>query len=273
MSDNRRLSGRICVVAGVLGDIGGAIAERFAEEGGIVVGVDRCSHKIGELALAADLTDEAAVADAYAHVAERFGRLDVLYNNAGPIDPEDHSALDTTLATWNRVIASILTTTWLSCKHAIPHMGKGATTGAVINTSSFLAGMGAASGQMAFNAAKAGVEQLSRDLGVHLARSNIRVNALTIGPIETKELKASFERAGPEQAARRFTHMPMGRFGTLEELAATAAYLASNDAGFVTAASFPINGGIPGAFTVPEPPRTIPGNDPDRDGREGYRSE
>lgn len=252
MQDSRRLLGRVCVVAGVMGDMGEAVASRFADEGGIVVGLDRHSHSIGELALVADLNDEAATADAYARVMERFGRLDVLYNNAGPIDPEDHSALDTSLATWNRVIASILTATWLSCKHAVPHMGKGATTGAVINTASFLSGMGAATGQMAFNVAKAGVEQLSRDLGVHLARSNIRVNALAIGPIETKEIRAAFERIGLEQAERRFMHMPMGRFGTLEELAATAAYLASDDAGFVTAASFPLNGGIPGAFTVPE---------------------
>ncbi|GGE03412.1 3-oxoacyl-ACP reductase [Aureimonas endophytica] len=252
----RRLEGRVCVVAGAMGDMGEAVARRFADEGGIVVGIDRRPHAVGELSLMADLTDEDAVAAAYASVAEGFGRLDVLYNNAGPLDPDDHSALDTTLETWNRVMALILTATWLSCKHAIPHMGKGASAGSIINTASFLAGMGAATGQMAFNAAKAGVEQLSRDLGVHLARRNIRVNALAIGPIETRQIKATFERLGPEQAERRFTHMPMGRFGTLAELAATAAYLASDDAGFVTAASFPLNGGIPGAFTVPDlPPR------------------
>ena len=122
--------------------------------------------------------------------------------------------------------------------------------GSVINTSSFLAGMGAASAQMAFSAAKAAVAQLSRDLGVNLARTGVRVNALALGPIETPQLAAMFAQIGPEQAARRFTHMPMGRFGTLEELAATVAYLASDDSGFVTASVFPLNGGIPGAFTV-----------------------
>lgn len=254
MGANRRLEGRVCVVAGVGGDMGEAIAHRFTEEGGIVVGIDRRAHAIGDMALRVDLCDEHAVKTAYDHVSETFGRLDVLYNNVGPVDPDDHSALDTTLDTWNRVIASILTATWLSCKHAIPHMGKQAT-GSVINTASFLAGMGAATGQMAFNAAKAGVEQLSRDLGVHLARRNIRVNSVAIGPIETDAIKATFERLGPAQTGRRLTRMPMGRFGTLEELAATAAYLASDDAGFVTAASFPLNGGIPGAFTVPEAPR------------------
>ena len=122
--------------------------------------------------------------------------------------------------------------------------------GSVINTASFLAGMGSASAQMAFNAAKAGVEQLSRDLGVYLARRGVRVNSLALGPIETPQLKQTFDRIGPDEAARRFTHMPMGRFGTVLELAATVAYLASDDAGFVTASSFPINGGTPGAFTV-----------------------
>ena len=220
-----------------MGDMGEAIAKRFTEEGGIVVGLDRRPHSIGDLALVEDLTDEVAIEAAYAEVMARFGRLDVLYNN-----------------TWNRVIASILTATWLSCKHAIPHMGKGATASSVINTASFLAGMGSATGQMAFNAAKAGVEQLSRDLGVHLARSNVRVNAIAVGPIETAQIKATFGRIGPEQVARRFTHMPMGRFGTLNELAATAAYLASDDSGFVTASTFPLHGGIPSAFTVPEAP-------------------
>ena len=254
MIDGHRLTGRVCVVAGVMGDMGEAVAKRFADEGGIVVGLDRRPHSIGDLALVEDLTDGPAIEAAYAQVIARFERLDVLYNNAGPIDPEDHSVLDTSLDTWNRVIASILTATWLSCKHAIPHMGKGATAGSVINTASFLAGMGSATGQMAFNAAKAGVEQLSRDLGVHLARSNVRVNAIAIGPIETAQIKAAFRRIGPEQVARRFVHMPMGRFGTLDELAATAAYLASDDSGFVTASSFPLHGGIQSAFTVTEAP-------------------
>lgn len=252
MNQDRRLAGRVCLVAGVMGDMGEAVAHRFAVEGGIVVGLDRRDHTLGELSLTVNLADEDSVHRAYARVAERFGRLDVLYNNAGPIDQHDHSAFDTTLVTWNTVIESILTTTWLSCKHAIPLMGKGRSAGSVINTASFLAGMGSSTGQMAFNVAKAGVEQLSRDLGVHLARSNVRVNALALGPVETREMKATFDRIGPEEAKRRFTHMPMGRFGTLEELAATATFLASDDAGFVTASSFPLNGGIPAAFTVPD---------------------
>lgn len=253
MSDkSRRLDGRVCVVAGVLGAIGEAVARRFAEEGGIVVGLDRSEHKVGKLPLRAELASEEAVREAYQRIMHEFGRMDVLYNNAGPIDRDDHSALDTSLETWNQVITSILTTTWLSCKNAVPLMlAADAPNGSVINTASFLAGMGAASAQMAFNAAKAGVEQLSRDLGTQLARSGVRVNSIALGPIETPEIAATFARIGPEHAALRFSHMPMGRFGTLEELAATAAYLASDDSGFVTASSFPLHGGIPNAFTVP----------------------
>ncbi len=252
---HKRLDGRVCVVAGVLGTMGEAVARRFEDEGGVVVGIDRMPHAVGQLPLQFDLADEEAVREGFERVMATLGRLDVLYNNAGPIDGEDHSALDNSVQTWNRVLASVLTTTWLACKHAIPHMLKAARpNGAVINTSSFLVGMGSASAQMAFNAAKAGVLQLSRDLGVQLARSGVRVNAIAMGPIQTPEIKATFDRLGREQVLRRFTHMPMGRFGTTEELAATAAYLASDDAGFVTAASFPLDGGVAGAFTIPETP-------------------
>jgi len=123
--------------------------------------------------------------------------------------------------------------------------------GSIINTASFLAGMGAASAQMAYSAAKAGVLQLSRDLGVHLARRGARVNALILGPIETPQLRVLFENIGEEEMARRFVHYPMGRFGTPDELAGTVAYLASDDAGFITGAAFPLHGGISSAFTVP----------------------
>jgi NAD(P)-dependent dehydrogenase (short-subunit alcohol dehydrogenase family) len=247
-----RLQGRVCVVAGVLGVLGEAVAERFADEGGVVVGIDKIEHAVGRLALTADLSDEDQTKAAYERVWDEFGRLDVIYNNAGLTDRDDRSALDLSLQVWDRVLTANLTTTWLSCKHGIPIMLRTQPTkGSVINTASFLAGMGAASAQMAFNMAKAGVEQLSRDLGVQLARKGVRVNALALGPIETPQLSATFDRIGPEEAHRRFLHMPLGRFGTVAELAATAAYLASDDAGFVTASRFPLNGGIQGAFTVP----------------------
>lgn len=247
-----RLRGRVCVVAGASGTLGEGVARRLEQEGGLVVGIDKRNHSVGSLALMADLADENQVASAYQEVWRKFGRLDVIYNNAGAIDRDDHSALDLSLEVWNRMLTANLTTTWLSCKHGIPLMLRTKPTkGSVINTSSFLAGMGAASAQMAYNVAKAGVDQLSRDLGVHLARKGVRVNALTLGPIETPQLRETFERIGREEVERRFIHMPLGRFGTVDELAGTVAYLASDDAGFVTASSFPLHGGIPNAFTVP----------------------
>jgi NAD(P)-dependent dehydrogenase (short-subunit alcohol dehydrogenase family) len=184
-------------------------------------------------------------------VHREFGRIDVIYNNAGRVDADDHSLLVTPQEVWDRVFADTLTTTVVSCRHGIPYLQQNdPPIGSVINVSSFLAGMGAATAQMAYNAAKAAVAQLSRDLGTQLARSGVRVNAISLGPIETPALRALFDRIGPDQLARRFRHMPMGRFGTLDELAATVAFLASDDAGFITASVFPLDAGIPGGFTV-----------------------
>jgi NAD(P)-dependent dehydrogenase (short-subunit alcohol dehydrogenase family) len=176
----------------------------------------------------------------------------VLLNNAGLNDREDHSALDMSLETWNKVLRENLTTTFLSCKHAIPFMLlNDPPSGSVINTGSFLAEMGAATSQMAYSAAKAGVIQLSRDLGTNLARQGVRVNALCLGPVETPQLRDLFDRLPPDELPKRLIHYPLGRFGTLHEFAGTVAYLASDDSGFVTGSSFPLNGGITTAFTVP----------------------
>jgi NAD(P)-dependent dehydrogenase (short-subunit alcohol dehydrogenase family) len=247
-----RLKNRVCVIAGAAGVIAQAAADRLTSEGATVVGVDRREHAVGEHPRIADLTDEDQVRELFADVKNELGRIDVLYNNAGLNDREDHSALDMPLPVWERALAANLTTTFLCCKHAIPHLlDNDPSGGSVINTASFLAVMGAASSQMAYSAAKAGVLQLTRDLGVHLARRGVRVNALVLGPIETPQLRALFENIGEDEIARRFAHYPMGRFGTLEELAGTVAYLASDDAGFITGAAFPLDGGITAAFTVP----------------------
>jgi NAD(P)-dependent dehydrogenase (short-subunit alcohol dehydrogenase family) len=251
-AEQGRLQGKVCVIAGVAGALGEGVAARFNRERAVVVGIDQKIHAVGELNLTLDLRAEAEVKDAYAQIEKAFGRVDVIYNNAGLMDVLDRSALETQVEVWTRVFAANLTTTWLSCKHGIPCMLRNTPAGgSVINTGSFLAGMGAASAQMAFSAAKAAVVQLSRDLGVKLARSGVRVNALSLGPIETPQLTAMFAGLGPEQTERRFAHMPMGRLGTIDELAATAVYLASDESGFVTGSVFPIHGGIPGAYTVP----------------------
>ena len=247
-----RLKDKVCVVTGAASAIAEAVADRLTSEGATVVGVDRHQHGVGSHSRTADLTDEDQVRELFAGVKNDLGRIDVLYNKAGLNDREDHSALDMPLPVWERVLAANLTTTFLCCKHAIPHLlNNDPPSGSVINTASFLAVMGAASSQMAYSVAKAGVLQLTRDLGVHLGRRSVRVNALVLGPIETPQLRALFENIGDDEIARRFVHYPMGRFGTLEELAGTVAYLASDDAGFITGAAFPLDGGITSAFTVP----------------------
>jgi NAD(P)-dependent dehydrogenase (short-subunit alcohol dehydrogenase family) len=232
--------------------MGAAAAVRFGSEGGTVVGIDLQEHSVGALSVQADLRVEAEVERAFARIHQELGRIDVLVNMAGLNDLDDHSALDMAQATWERVFAANLTTTFLSCKHGIPYMLRNdPPSGSVINTASFLSEMGAATSQMAFSAAKAAVIQLSRDLGTNLARRGVRVNALCLGPIETPQLREMFDRLDPEELPKRLIHYPMGRFGTLEELAGTLAYLASDDSGFVTGSSFPLNGGITTAFTVP----------------------
>jgi NAD(P)-dependent dehydrogenase (short-subunit alcohol dehydrogenase family) len=252
MADTQRFQGRVCVITGAASALGEAVAERLSSEGATVVGVDHRDHRVGQHPLRCELADEKEVRRLFADVKRDLGRIDVLYNNLGLNDDDDHSALDVSQEIWDRVVAANLTTTFLCCKHGIPHMlDNDPPSGSVINIASFLAVMGAASSQMAYSAAKAGVLQLSRDLGVNLARRGVRVNALVLGPIETPQLNSLFARIGEEERAQRFIHYPMGRFGTLAELAGTVAYLASDDAGFVTGTAFPVDGGITSAFTVP----------------------
>ena len=250
--EDRRLTGMTCVIGGAASDIGRAVARRLAAEGGVVVGIDAVEHSTGTIALKADLTDEDAVQEAFARIHKETGRIDFLYNNAGLVSSDDRSVLETTSAVLERIWSANFRTAWLCCKHGIPYMLQNdPPSGSVVNCSSFLAGMGSATGQTSYNAAKAAVAQMSRDLGTNLARRGVRVNALCLGPIETPALTEVFARLQEGERQRRFQHMPLGRFGTLEELAGTVAFLASRDSGFITASVFPLDGGIQSAFTVP----------------------
>ncbi len=248
----RRLDDKVCVITGAASPIGQAVAERLADEGALVVGVDQHDHSVGDRSIRADLTVEREVSALFDGVVQRFGRLDVLYNNAGMMDPTDRSALATDLETWHRVLEANLTPIYLSCKHGVRRMLETEPRGgSVINATSFLAGIGAATAPMSFSSSKAAVVQLSRDLGVHLARSGVRVNAVLFGPIETPAQRAMLE-ADPDTLAKRRIHWPMGRYGTLEEAAGAVAFLASDDSGFMTAATLSVDGGIAHAFTIPD---------------------
>jgi len=252
-SRNARLTGLTCVVAGAASAIGRAVAERLACKGAFVVGLDAVNHTTGSISITTDLSEEDSVRAAFVRIHKETGRIDVLYNNTGLVLPEDTSVLETSSEVLNRIWSANFLTAWLCCKHCIPYMLQNdPPSGAVVNCSSFLAGRGSATRQMSYNAAKAAVSQMSRDLGTNLARRGVRVNAFCLGPIETPALTEVFHRIGEQERHRRFLHMPLGRFGTLEEIAGTVAFLASKDAGFITASVFPIDGGIQNAFTVPE---------------------
>jgi NAD(P)-dependent dehydrogenase (short-subunit alcohol dehydrogenase family) len=247
-----RLAGRVCVVTGAVGGIGAATVETFQREGATVVGVDLHPDSPGALALQVDVTDEQQVQAAFQTVRERYGHIDVLFNNAGISPNDDGSVLETTLEAWERVQMVNLRSVFLCCKHGIPHLleNEGPSRGSVINTASFVAVMGAATSQISYTASKGGVLALSRELGVEFARRGVRVNALCPGPVDTPLLKELFAK-DPEKAARRLVHVPMGRFAHPEEIAKGALFLASDDSSYVTASTFLIDGGLSGAYTTP----------------------
>ncbi|WP_431885125.1 3-oxoacyl-ACP reductase [Micromonospora wenchangensis] len=251
-----RLQDRVAVVTGAGSGIGLATVRRFAAEGARVVCVDiddaaggRAAEEVGGEYVHTDVADEAAVRDLFDGVAQRHGRVDVAFNNAGISPPDDDSILDTGLDAWERVLRVNTTSVYLCCKYVIPHMRRQGK-GSIINTASFVALMGAATSQIAYTASKGGVLAMTRELGVQFAREGIRVNALCPGPVATPLLLELFA-ADPERAARRLVHVPMGRFGAPEEIAAAVAFLASDDASFMTAAQFVVDGGITGAYVTP----------------------
>jgi NAD(P)-dependent dehydrogenase (short-subunit alcohol dehydrogenase family) len=252
MATGGRLQGRVCVVTGAHGGIGAATVERFTREGATVIGVDLLADAPGALAIQADVTSEQQVRESFERVRGEYGRIDVLFNNAGVSPVEDGSVLETTLDAWERVQQVNLRSVFLCCKHGIPHLleNDGPLRGSVINTASFVAVMGAATSQISYTASKGGVLALSRELGVEFARRGVRVNALCPGPVDTPLLQALYG-SDPEQAARRLVHVPMGRFARAEEIAQAALFLASEESSYVTASTFLVDGGLSAAYTTP----------------------
>ena len=246
-----RLDGKVCVITGAAGGIGAASAAIFRAEGATVIGVDLRDDFDGvDLALAADVADEAAVIAFMKRAREEYGRIDVLFNNAGISPDDDVSVLDTTLEAWQRVQDVNLRSVFLCCKHGIPHL-LDTGGGSVINTASFVAVMGAATSQISYTASKGAVLALSRELGVEFARRGVRVNALCPGPVDTPLLRELYA-SDPAKAARRLIHLPMGRFADAREIAKAALFLASDDSSYVTASTFMVDGGLSGAYVTPE---------------------
>ncbi|MEV0700691.1 3-oxoacyl-ACP reductase [Saccharopolyspora sp. NPDC050389] len=251
-----RLQDRVAVITGGASGIGLATARRFTAEGAKVVIADvdpdtgkRAADEVGGLFVQTDVTDGEAVERLFATADAEFGAVDIAFNNAGISPPDDDSILDTGIEAWQKVQEVNLTSVYLCCKHVLPYMRRQGR-GSIINTASFVAVMGAATSQISYTASKGGVLAMSRELGVQFAREGIRVNALCPGPVNTPLLQELFAK-DPERAQRRLVHVPMGRFAEPTEIAAAVAFLASDDASFITASQFLVDGGISGAYVTP----------------------
>ena len=252
-----RLSGKVAVITGGASGIGRETARRFAEEGARVCVADLAdgpgqtvAAELDGLYVNADVTDPDHVRRMYRETTERFGGIDVLFNNAGISPPDDDSILETEMEAWERVQNVNLKSVYLCCKYGIPHLLERGG-GSVINTASFVAVMGAATSQISYTASKGGVLAMSRELGVQFARQGVRVNALCPGPVNTPLLQELFAK-DPEKAARRLIHLPMGRFAEAVEIANAALFLASDESSYMTASTFLVDGGLSGAYVTPE---------------------
>lgn len=251
-----RLKDRVATITGGGSGIGRATAIRFAQEGAKVVIADldevngrKVADEVGGNFIKCNVTDKQSVDAMFKEVYEKFGSIDIAFNNAGISPPEDDSILITELDAWEKVQLVNLTSVYLCCKAVIPYMQKQGK-GSIINTASFVATLAAATSQISYTASKGGVLAMTRELGVQFAREGIRVNALSPGPVNTPLLQELFAK-DPERAQRRLVHIPMGRFGEAEELAAAVAFLASDDSSFITASNFLVDGGITGAYVTP----------------------
>src|SRR5262245_39253185 len=253
-----RLDGKVAVITGAAGGIGREAAIIFSAEGASVCVADVDAGK-GEEAAAAcreaffhqvDVTDSASVAGMYTATAERYGGVDVLYNNAGIMPGDDASILETEPDAWQRVQDVNTKGVFLCCKHGIPHLLERGG-GSVINVASFVAIAGAATSQISYTASKGAVLSMSRELAVEFARQGVRVNALCPGPVETPLLLRIF---GDDPAAyeRRRVHLPMGRLAKPREIVNAALFLASDESSYVNGATFVVDGGLTASYVTPD---------------------
>ena len=254
-----RLDGKACVITGAGGGIGCEAAQVFSAEGAQVcvadVDLEAAEQTVAlcegdAFALRVDVADEADVRAMCDAAAERFGGIDVLYNNAGISPADDDSILETDEAAWDRVQNVNTKGVYLCCKHGIPYLLERGG-GSVINVASFVALVGAATSQISYTASKGAVLSMSRELGVQFARQGVRVNALCPGPVETPLLLRIF---GDDPAAyeRRRIHLPMGRLAKPREIVNAALFLASDESSYVNGSTFMVDGGLTAAYVTPE---------------------
>ena len=258
---NKRLSGKVALITGGASGMGMVASKLFASEGARVVLTD-VSDQAGEqveneisssggdaLYIHADVSSESEAEAMIAAAVERYGALDVLYNNAGVMLPADSSVASTEESVWDTTLAVNVKGVAHGCKYGIPAM-LDSGGGSIINVASFVAWLGAATSQTAYTASKGAVLAMTREIAVEYARKGIRCNALCPGPIETPLLLQLLSDEAKKQ--RRFVHIPMGRLGQAEELAKAALFLASDDSSYMTGASLIVDGGITAAYVTPE---------------------
>jgi NAD(P)-dependent dehydrogenase (short-subunit alcohol dehydrogenase family) len=252
-----RLKDKVALITGAGSGIGRHTALLFSREGAAVVAVDVNEKAAQEtagmiknaIAVRADVSKAADCEQMVAAAEKRFGKLHVLFNNAGIMHSKDDDAVSTPEDVWDLTLDINAKGVFLGCKYGIPAL-KRAGGGSIINTASFVARVGAATPQVAYTASKGAVLAMTRELAVIHARQNIRVNALSPGPLKT-ELLMNFLNT-EEKKQRRLVHVPMGRFGEAEEMAKAALFLASDDSSYMTGAEFLVDGGITAAYVTPE---------------------
>jgi len=252
-----RLKDKVALITGAGSGIGRQSALLFAREGAAIVAVDLNEQAARDTAAAlpsaiAVRADVSKAADCQAMIAaaeRQFGKLNVLFNNAGIMHAKDDDAVATDESVWDLTLEVNAKGVFLGCKHGIPALRR-AGGGSVINTASFVARLGAATPQIAYTASKGAVLAMTRELAVIHARENIRVNALSPGPLRTELLMSFLDTEQKKQ--RRLVHVPMGRFGEAEEIARAALFLACDESSYVTGTEFLVDGGLTAAYVTPE---------------------